>query len=134
MKKIDELKQLLKSSSVQDVWYDVDLPKVGELLNHLNEKEWETIIAESECLPVSSQRKLSQASIYTENKNALRLLLKLLHSTDTEVGTLVAESLIEKNYKWDPEESIVEDLKRHIKQASEEQKKVLERLLGRLPC
>jgi hypothetical protein len=134
MDTVERLVQDLGRDYTPDYWYDHAKFEAGKMIDELDDEQWlrlEKIWREQ---PVNWQIHFVEASHLSEKPRVVNLLVKMLASPEAQVGSAVAEMLLEKNYRWSPQESLLADLERHLRLASPEEQVPIKRLISRLPA
>lgn len=134
MDTVERLVQDLGKDYAPDYWYDHAIVEAGKVIDELDDVQWLRLEEVWREQPANWQIHLVEASHRSEKPRVVRLLVKMLASPDARVGAAVAEMLLEKNYRWSPQESLLADLERHLQLASPEGQVPLRRLLSRLPA
>jgi len=116
-----------------DFWSDVARIEIRNALNELSADEWKELISDWNKLSEEGCIKLAEAATISTGTGAMDLLTNMLQSRSTKVGVAVAEALIEKNYLWDPENSLLNDLRRHLSNTEGGDRDIIQRLINRLP-
>lgn len=129
-----KLIDLLEPDYNPDFWNDEIISDAGMLLDRLQEEEWTRLLGTWKRKPTGWCVRLVEASLLSEKSRVIGLLVSMLKRPEAEVGAAAAAMLLEKNYQWSPEESLLPDLKRHLEHASDLQAGPLRRLLSRLPA
>ena len=131
-----KLIQLLEYDYSPDYWSDVVILEAGDEFTNLDETGWKQLEAELTNRPPSWCKRLTDALLLASDINAEKvhtLLKLLLRREEVSIGTAAAAMLIETNYNWEPELSLVEDIDRHLTLANELEATPLRRLKSRLP-
>ena len=117
-----------------DYWSDHIKLRIGEQLDELGDEDWSRLETTWRNQSVGWRIRLAEASFLSENPRAINLLIEMLKSPEPEVGCVVAETLLEKNYQWSPEVSLLSDLERHLNRAALQDQVPIKRLISRLPA
>lgn len=134
MNSFETLIKCLGNDYNPDYWSDHEKLRIGKQLDALGTEDWSRLEKRLQALPVRSRIRLAETSVLSERSRVIDLLVAMLRSPEPEVGRAVAESLLEKNYQWSPEVSLLADLHRHFDNAAPEGRAPIERLLARLPA
>jgi len=117
-----------------DYWSDHIKLRVGEQVDELSDEHWSRLETIWQNQSVGWRIRLAEASFLSEKPRTIDLLIEMLKSPEPEVGCAVAETLLEKNYQWSPEVSLLADLERHLHRAAPQARGSIERLIARLPA
>ncbi len=131
--RLEELDRLLTPEYNPDFWSDSVRTEAGALLDALQEGEWDHLLEMWHAKAASWCVRLAEASLLSDKPRVIRLLVALLKRPEAEVGAAVAAMLLEKDYQWSPDESLLADLERHLDQCGGEQQPI-QRLMSRLPA
>ncbi|KAA3659662.1 MAG: hypothetical protein DWQ04_21640 [Chloroflexi bacterium] len=131
--KLEKLNQVLTPDYNSDFWSDQVKSEAGILLDTLQEDDWTHLLNTWQSKPAAWCIRLVEASLLSEKPRIIRLLVALLKRPEAQVGAAVAAMLLEKDYQWSPEESLLSDLERHLTLASQN-KDSIQRLMSRLPA
>jgi hypothetical protein len=133
MKGIVDLFAQLNQKYNPDFWSEIELPQVAKTLDSLSEAEWDALSGTLNSLSENGQVNLAEACGFSAHPRSVPTLVELLKSSSPQVGAEVAIRLIEKDYVWNPQVSILADLKRHRSQNTGYALKIIDRLISRLP-
>ena len=117
-----------------DYWSDVIMHRVGAQLGALDEAGWSSLMDAWQPRPVAWRLRLAGALVLVDDPRAMDVLVAMLGSAEPDVGSAVAEALLEKGYRWSPEVSLLADLQRHLDIAAPPQQEPIRRLIARLPA
>jgi hypothetical protein len=133
MDSYEELARSLDNEYGPDYWSDYVKLRVGEQLDALGDEDWSRLEKGWRGQSAGWRVRLAEASTLSDKPRVVGLLVGLLESPEPEVGSAAAEALLEKDYTWSPEAPIGGHLRRHLGNASPEQRAPIERLLSHIP-
>lgn len=128
-----QLKTGLEMDYNPDHWSDNIKTEMGELIDRLDDKEWDKLSKIWKDQRPTWQSKLAEAAFLSDQPRVIPLLVSMLRTESSAVGAAVARTLVEKEYFWDPSNDLIPDIKRLLDKATIHEKNDLLALLKRLP-
>jgi hypothetical protein len=133
MNAFDELDQYLGVDYNVNLWSDDAIDHATELLDGLNEVDWNRLERTWKDRPVAWQVRLADAVFGSDKLRVIDLLIQMLKSPEIEVAIAAAESLEAKDYIWTPDLSLSDVLEELLDQVKGGHRHTVEVLLARIP-
>ncbi len=132
MDSIDKLFLQINRNYNPDFWEEIERTDVANQLEKITNSEWDQLEDTLDRLSIQGKINLAEACGTAVHDRCVPMLIELLKSEEPLVGATVAIQLIEKNYIWNPDVSLMADLKRHRVHHMGYELKMIDRLIGRL--
>ena len=129
----NSLNNLLTQPYSPDYWADVMRSDVSAAVSRLNDTSWEKLVEVCAGQPAFWQDHLASALFLVQDDRATEILMQLLTVDDLLVVVQAAETLIEKGFVGGFDNPLRPYVEQHLDHADNFQRRLLERLLVRLP-
>lgn len=132
MNKVELLFDNLDHEYNPDYWSDVVRFEIKDVMESLIAEEWDQLDRSWMNLSQQGKINLAEANGMLKHPRAASLLVLMLKAEEADVGTAVASALLERDYAWYPDRSMLPDLNRHLENATPYGKKQIANLISRL--